>query len=236
MSHRIKPLLDHSRRRERAWIGEESDATVELKIEFENGISGIYVAFFRFDNFSSEMKWLHEPEHIRRFDGPGTYTINTIPEGSYILGASTEYPLANNFEIYIPYAVGVHSSWPYPVRVQGGATVKAHVLVAKAFDEALDHRGWDMRFQMDGYWAAFDPSQFLTGEVVDPDGDPVAVGHVSVRGLADEYGQIANWADLGIGPDGFYFFDKVGRDYSVVAEWNDINMFQFVCLANTHPH
>jgi hypothetical protein len=221
LSHGIRPLLDPSRRHEPAWVGEESDATIELTIEFEDDIeSKVYVGFF------TDASWSVEPEQIRSFDGPGTYIIETIPVGSYVLGAMTEKGRRYPDLEYAPFAIGVQENWPNRVQVREGSTTKAHVLLAKAFHSASRYFQQEIPLQMDGIWEPVDPENLIQGKVTDPDGQPIVSGHAGVREYNPGASSIS-MGNIGIDPDGWYFFDGLKWPYKVFAEWNEVNPTEF---------
>jgi hypothetical protein len=79
---------------------------------------------------------------------------------------------------------------------------------------------------MDGIWEPVDPDNLIQGKVTDPDRQPIASGHVGVREHRPGAGSIAA-PDIGIDPDGWYFFDGLKWPYRVFAEWNEVNPTEF---------
>jgi hypothetical protein len=226
LSHRIRPLLDPARRDGPAWVGEDSDATIRLTIEFEDKIdSGVYVAFFSHSYLTSGLLWWGEPEHIRFFDGPGAHTIDSIPEGSYLIGAMTakESESLEN----VPFAIGVHKSWPNPIGVQEGQEARVHVLVSEAFHAAVAYGSPRMPRDMNGLWDSAG-GDFVQGQIThnSTSGIPVAIGAVSFRGRLDTHRVLAP-PPLGIDPEGWYFYDGIREPYSVSATWKDVSPPQF---------
>ena len=130
LAARLHGALDPARLETPLWKGVPDGGSLRLDIQVEGGVKGdIVVGFF------SDPRWyLAEPVQVRRFPGPGQYTVDGLPPGRFVLGAMMG-------QAAHPDAMGIHESWPAPVQIAKDEAAQASVLLSKEFEAEPDAMG-----------------------------------------------------------------------------------------------
>ncbi|MBN1460324.1 MAG: hypothetical protein JXA57_12370, partial [Armatimonadetes bacterium] len=163
LPQQLRKIAAFSPRAGTVWTGVDDGGSVELDLEVEGGISGeILIGFFR------DAAWSGPPTQLRAFPGPGRYRVQRLPTGSYRVGAVVG-------SLPEPDAIGVHRSWPQPVTVERGETVKVQIRASPEFTVALQGTMYNTEIARGfaGTWKEIPPEKLVEGRVVIPGGPQI---------------------------------------------------------------
>jgi peroxiredoxin len=168
LPQRLGKVIVPSKRQAPMWQGVENGGTIDLEIRVEGEAPGeIFVGFF-----TDARWWLSPPVQVRRFPGPGRYTVDRLMPGKYCLGAMIG-------SLPRPDAFGVHRRWPAPIEIERATTLRVDVLVSVDFKDMVCHPDQYKGFA--GQFGLVDPAQMITVRTVDHQGNPAPFCRVTYR-------------------------------------------------------
>jgi internalin A len=197
MPQRLGRASDPARRDGPSWRGVDGGGSVELDIDVEGEAKGeIFVGFF-----ADPRWWLAKPVQVRRFAGPGRYTIDRLPPGNFQIGAMIG-------ELPRPASLGVHRTWPAPIAVTAGKTTRAELRVSHKFKDNVWCQGPALNEGFAGKWKKMDPAKTITVRTADHAGDPVPFCRITLgeRG-PDDPTKVHKGHELGTDDRGQGYFE-----------------------------
>jgi peroxiredoxin len=197
--------LPPSRREEPMWKGVDKGGCLELDLRAEGDVQGeVFVGFFKSPHW-----WLGEPVQMRRFPGPGQYTVERLIPGDYQLGAMVG-------ALPEPDALGLHASWPDPVKVRADRITQVSVLVSTKFQNRPAGQP-NLEKGFASQWEKMDPSRMVTVRTVDSQGKPLPFCSVTFferaeKRIRESVGQLVQ-----VGTDhlGYAYTDQIDGAFSL---------------------
>ena len=208
LPQRLARVLPPSHRDKPMWQGVDDGGRLQLDIRVRGDVSGeVFVGFFR-----SPQWWLAEPTQVRRFPGPGQYTLERLIPGKYQLGAMIGVPPS-------PDALGVHAAWPNPVEIKVDRVAEARVLVSADFQHRLaGHSGLEEGFA--GQWEKMDPARTITVRTVDVNGE--ALPFCRVTFVDRDESTTRAFHEAGTDHLGYAYCDQIDSTFSLVVQRFDV--------------
>lgn len=200
LPQRLGRASDPARRDESSWRGVDGGGRLELDIEVEGNAKGDIVLGF----FASPRWWLAEPVQVRRYAGPGRYTVDRLPPGEFQIGAMIG-------ELPRPVSLGVHRTWPTPITVATGETSHAELRVSNKFrDHVFGAPGLQEGFA--GKWHEMDPAKTIAIQTSDQEAEPVPFCRITlVERQPNDPTKIHFYHELGTDDKGRAYFELSSR-------------------------
>jgi peroxiredoxin len=209
LPQRLGKVIVPSMRQEPMWEGVDDGGSIELEIRVEGDVKGEGEVFVGF--FSDPRWWAAPPVQVRRFGGPGRYTVHRLMPGKYYVGAMIGL-------LPRPEAFGVHRRWPAPVEIRKGKTLFVDLLVSSEFKDRVCHPD-----QYDGFAGEFgtmDPARLITLRTVDHQGKPAPFCRVTYRD--HDPSSHHSFHDIGTDEQGYSYCGKIDGPFSFSAARYDI--------------
>ena len=205
LPERLGKTIVPSRQQGPMWSGVENGGRLTLDVQIEGDASGeVFIGFF-----ADPRWWLAEPAQVRRVPGPGRYTFDRLIPGKYQLGAMLGTPPK-------PVALGVHATWPAPVKIAAGRAAEARVLVSTKFKN-LPAGVPGLKEGFAWQREKMDQSRMITVRTVDSAGEPVPFCRVTFVDRGD--GTETLWFhDAGTDDQGYAYCDKIDRAFSLFVQ------------------
>jgi peroxiredoxin/protocatechuate 3,4-dioxygenase beta subunit len=184
------------------WKGVDLGGRRIIKKKVEGDITGeIFVGFF-----SDVRWWVAPPVQVRRFPGPGRYTVERLMPGKYYVGAMIG-------SLPRPEAFGVHRNWPAPVGIKTGKTLSVDLLVSTDFEDRVCHPNQYEGFA--GQFGTLDPVRLITLRTVDHRGNPTPFCRVTYRD--QDRSSHAPFHDIGTDEEGYSYCGKMDGPFSLTT-------------------
>jgi thiol-disulfide isomerase/thioredoxin len=228
LPQRLSTAILPSHRTAAMWTGIEPGGSVRLQIDVEGDAKGeIFVGLF-----ADARWWTEGPIQMRRFAGPGQFTVENLIPGQYYIGAMIG-------AIPDVKAVGVHESWPSPVEITRESSPEIRLLVSDQFTWEAVHVRDPRNFI--AAWPKMDPARLITVRVVDREGKPVPFCRVTfAERRLDEPGQVHMYHEVGTDSMGYAYCDQIDGLFSLTAHFPDFapdslsSRWQMKKTANLH--
>ncbi|MHC4500713.1 MAG: redoxin domain-containing protein, partial [Planctomycetota bacterium] len=214
-----------SKRQTPMWQGVDDGGSIDLEIKVEADVTGeIFVGFF-----SDVRWWVAPPVQVRRFQGPGRYTVERLIPGKYRVGAMIG-------SLPRPEAFGVNRTWPEPVTIKAEKTLPADLLVSTQFEDRVCHP-----FSYEGFAGQFgtlDPTRLITVRTLDHRGNVAPFCRVTYRD--HDRSSHHSFHDIGTDEKGYSYCGAIDGQFSLTAARYDFlpenfaQLWQFRRFEQTH--
>ncbi len=201
LPQRLGRMFDKDRQNDPAWKPVHNGGKVQLDLTADpNAGDDTVVGFF------TVADWSKDPVQVRRFPGPGHYTIEGLQPGEYVIGAVAGGLPQTGF--------GVHRRWPAFIHVRAGQTtpVQVHVSSTAMDDPWLGSDAEDRLRGWAGKFGKLDPGSTVKIRLVDPQGKAVPFGVAGVSVNNKPY-----FLSLGTNADGYACTDKITGPFAVAT-------------------
>jgi hypothetical protein len=217
LPQRLQQVNTPEHRQTAVWQGNLDGGQLRITIDADEDVDGeILVGFF------ADARWeLAEPKQVRSFPGPGTYVIDNLIPGKFVLGAmvgSAEKFAKADISPPKGCGLGVHDTWPERIEIKPDTIAETRVLVS---NKCYFSNGPVSASGSFGVWEKMDPTNLIMVRTHDPDGNPLPFCQVGVSQLLRNGPRIDRTYYLSTDALGRGYLDSVRGKYTLFVHVQD---------------